>query len=154
MACPKLYDAFISHRGPDIKDTFAKQLYELLQERGCRAFLDREEIEGGDSIPFSIHNGICSSLVQIAIFSKRYAESSWCLDELVLMLQQRNDSLFIPVFYDVEPKELRSTDRGAYAAAFSYYRSKKKYPNKVNVWKEALASAADTSGYERSQYKE
>ncbi|GLJ30487.1 hypothetical protein SUGI_0603340 [Cryptomeria japonica] len=152
IASPKLYDVFISHRGPDVKKTLAKQLYHLLQERGCRAFLDREVIQGGDSIPFAIGNAICSSLVQIAIFSKGYAQSKWCLDELVLMLQEQPDALFIPVFYDVEPKELRSTDRGPYAEAFSCYQSKEKYLDKVKVWKEAFAAAADISGYEFSHF--
>ncbi|GLJ23352.1 hypothetical protein SUGI_0441830 [Cryptomeria japonica] len=86
IVSPKLYDIFISHRGPDVKDNLAKQLYELLKERERKAFLDRE---GGDSITSAIHNAICSSRVQIAIFSKAgYAESSMCLNELVLMLQQ------------------------------------------------------------------
>ncbi|GLJ33131.1 hypothetical protein SUGI_0666830 [Cryptomeria japonica] len=105
-ASSKQYDAFISHRGPDVKETLAKQLYEDLKARQSGAFLDRQEIEGGDSITSAIENAIRSSVVQIAIFSKRYAESKWCLEELVLMLQQ-TDALFIPVFYDVEPWELR-----------------------------------------------
>ncbi|GLJ30475.1 hypothetical protein SUGI_0603170 [Cryptomeria japonica] len=120
-------------------------------ERGCRAFLDREEIKGGDSIPFAIRNAICSSLVQIAIFSKGYAESSWCLDELHLMLQQ-TDALFIPFFYDVQPWELRhiKDEKSQYGVAFSDYRSKGRYLDKLDEWKNALKSAADVSGYELS----
>ncbi|XP_059063269.1 disease resistance protein Roq1-like [Cryptomeria japonica] len=149
---PILYDAFISHRGPDVKETLAKQLYHLLQERGCRAFLDREEIQGGDSIPFAIRNAICSSLVQIAIFSKGYADSSWCFDELVLMLQQPPDTLFIPVFYDVQPWELRhiENEKSQYAAAFSDRQRKGRNLDKLDEWKKALESAADISGYELS----
>ncbi|GLJ14111.1 hypothetical protein SUGI_0226300 [Cryptomeria japonica] len=152
---PKLYDAFISHRGPDVKQTLAEQLYDLLQERGCRAFLDREEIEAGDSISSAIYNAICSSVVQIAIFSKGYAESSWCLDELVFMLQQ-TDALFIPVFYDVHPWELRhvQNEKSQYTAAFSDYQRKGRNLDKLDEWKEALASAADISGYELSQYQD
>ncbi|GLJ52197.1 hypothetical protein SUGI_1110270 [Cryptomeria japonica] len=153
IASPKLYDAFISHRGPDVKHTLAKQLCDLLKARQCKAFLDLEEIEGGDSIPYAISSAIRSSVVQIAIFSKRYAESSWCLDELALMLEQ-TDALFIPVFYDVEPKELRCTERGAYAAAFSYHQSKGKYLDKLDEWKNALHSASNISGYEFVNYKD
>ncbi|GLJ33158.1 hypothetical protein SUGI_0667460 [Cryptomeria japonica] len=155
VASLKLYDAFISHRGPDVKETLAKQLYDLLKERGCRTFLDREEIEGGDSITSAIKNGICSSVVQIAIFSKGYALSSWCLDELVLMFQQ-TDALFIPVFYDVQPWELRhiqNNKKSQYAAAFRDYERKGRYLDKLGAWKEALARAADISGYELSQYQ-
>ncbi|GLJ33132.1 hypothetical protein SUGI_0666840 [Cryptomeria japonica] len=53
-ASPKQYDAFICHRGPDVKETLAKQLYERLKARQCGAFLDRQEIEGGDSITSAI----------------------------------------------------------------------------------------------------
>ncbi|XP_059067344.1 disease resistance protein Roq1 isoform X2 [Cryptomeria japonica] len=154
IASPKVYDAFISHRGPDVKDTLAKKLYERLQERGCQAFLDRPEIEGGDSIFSAISNGIRSSAVQIAIFSKGYAESQWCLDELVLMLEQTEaGALFIPVFYDVKPSELRYIkDKSQYASAFSTYESNDRNLDRLDVWKKALKSAADLSGYELSQY--
>ncbi|GLJ33153.1 hypothetical protein SUGI_0667240 [Cryptomeria japonica] len=152
----KLYDVFISHRGPDVKETLAKQLYELLQERGCRAFLDREEIEGGDSIPDVIENAIRSSVVQIAVFSKGYAHSSWCLEELVLMLDQQPDALFIPVFYDVEPWELRhiqNNKKSQYAAAFRDYERKGRYLDKLEKWKDALKAASYISGYEQSEHK-
>ncbi|GLJ33154.1 hypothetical protein SUGI_0667260 [Cryptomeria japonica] len=157
---PKQYDAFISHRGPDVKETLAKQLYKLLQERECRAFLDREEIEGGESITSAIENAIRSSVVQIAVFSKGYAESKWCLEELVLMLKQ-TDALFIPVFYDVEPWELRYIDtekrnekESQYTAAFRDHKSKGRNVDDLSKWKYALASAADISGYERSRHQD
>ncbi|GLJ33129.1 hypothetical protein SUGI_0666730 [Cryptomeria japonica] len=154
-AFSKQYDAFISHRGPDVKETLAKQLYERLKARQCGAFLDRQEIEGGDSITSAIENAIRSSVVQIAIFSKRFAESKWCLEELVLMLQQ-TDALFIPVFYDVHPWELRhiENNKSQYAAAFSDYRRNGRNVDKLDEWKKALAFAADISGYELSQYQE
>ncbi|XP_059077929.1 disease resistance protein Roq1-like [Cryptomeria japonica] len=155
IASPKLYDAFISHQGPDVKETLAKHLYHLLRERGCQAFLDRPEIQVGDSIPFALRNAICSSFVQIAIFSQGYAESSWCLDELVLMLQQ-TDALFIPVFYNVQPWELRhiENEKSQYAEAFSYYERRGRYPDKLDEWRRALKSAADISGYELSQHQD
>ncbi|XP_059076036.1 disease resistance protein RUN1-like [Cryptomeria japonica] len=154
-ASSKQYDAFISCRGPDVTETLAKQLYELLQARGCRVFLECEEKEWGASIPFAIRDGICSSAVHIPIFSKAYAESSWCLEELVLMLEQF-DALFIPVFYDAEPWELRRIENkdSAYAAAFSGYESRGWKLDKLEEWKTALVSASEFSGYEYSQNKD
>ncbi|XP_057871114.1 disease resistance protein Roq1 [Cryptomeria japonica] len=156
IASPKFYDAFISQRDPNVKETLGKHLY-LLQERGCQAFLDRQEIKRGDSIPFAIHNAICSSLVQIPIFSKGYAESKWCLDELVLMLEQPPaDALFIPVVNDVKPWELRHIENheSRYAVAFSDYRSKGRYLDKLDEWRNALKCAADISGYELGQHQD
>ncbi|KAH9288753.1 hypothetical protein KI387_032870 [Taxus chinensis] len=153
VASPRLYDAFISHRGPDVKETLASELFNSLQDSGYRAFLDSEEIQGGDSIPTTLHNAICSSLVQIAIFSPGYAHSKWCLDELVLMLQQ-SEALFIPVFYGVPPWHLRHIEKGSYAAAFSEYETKGRYLDKLGAWKKALNSASDVAGYELSKHKQ
>ncbi|XP_059070356.1 disease resistance protein Roq1-like [Cryptomeria japonica] len=149
-ATSKLYDAFISHRGPDVKETLAKDLYEVLANRGCRAFLDRLELEKGDSITSAIQSAIRSSVVQIAIFSPGYAHSSWCLDELVLMLEQRENgkSLFISVFYYVKPSDLRYIEKGAYAAAFSKYEDKGRNLHKLDRWKKALQSASEVVGFE------
>ncbi|GLJ34572.1 hypothetical protein SUGI_0695370 [Cryptomeria japonica] len=80
-----LYDVFINHRGSDSKQTLPLPLYESLEELGIRAFLDKEEMELGQSFPSAIETAINSVLVHIAIISKRYAESPWCLEELVLM---------------------------------------------------------------------
>ncbi|KAH9288755.1 hypothetical protein KI387_032872 [Taxus chinensis] len=153
VASPRLYDAFISHRGPDVKETLASELFNSLQDSGYRAFLDSEEIQGGDSIPTTLHNAICSSLVQIAIFSPGYSHSKWCLDELVLMLQQ-SEALFIPVFYGVPPWHLRHIEKGSYAAAFSEYETKGRYLDKLGAWKKALNSASDVAGYELSKHKQ
>ncbi|GLJ14935.1 hypothetical protein SUGI_0243740 [Cryptomeria japonica] len=149
-ATSKIYDAFISHRGPDVKETLGRQLYQLLEDRGCRAFLDRLEMEVGDSISCAINSAICSSVVEIAIFSKGYAHSSSCLDELVLMLHQRDhkSSMFVPVFYDVKPSDLRYIDNGPYGAAFSKYEREGRNLDKLDGWKKALVSASDLVGFE------
>ncbi|XP_059064371.1 disease resistance protein Roq1-like [Cryptomeria japonica] len=142
----KIYDVFINHRGPDVKDALARQLYDSLEELGIRSFLDKEEIEIGHSFPSTIETAIRSAAVHIAIFSKGYAESPWCLAELVLM--QQSQAKIIPVFYDVKPWELRYIEKGAYAGAFIEYGKKSRYQEKHKEWKEALQSISFTTGYE------
>jgi hypothetical protein len=82
----KSYDVFINHRGPDVKTTFATDLYRSLSSRGLRVFLDKPELEVGQNISPQILHAIETSFIHIAIFSLTYAESNWCLDELVHML--------------------------------------------------------------------
>ncbi|GLJ52626.1 hypothetical protein SUGI_1120070 [Cryptomeria japonica] len=146
-ASRKIYDAFLNHRGPDVKETLAFALYDSLEEEGFKTFLDDMEIELGDPIPSAIQDAIYSSKVQIAIFSPRYAESSWCLDELVLMLETK--ARFIPIFCDVKPFELRYPDKGVYAAAFAKHEEKGRFSEeRRDQWKEALHSSSLISGYE------
>ncbi|XP_057846543.2 disease resistance protein Roq1 isoform X2 [Cryptomeria japonica] len=144
----KLFDVFINHRGPDVKGTLATQLYNSLQQLRIAAFLDSQEKELGNSFPSIIETAIRSAKVHIAIFSRRYAESSWCLDELVLMLE--STAKIIPVFYEVEPWELRHIEKGVYAEAFLKYEEKGRYLEKLNTWKEALQSLSFTAGEEFS----
>ncbi|GLJ37245.1 hypothetical protein SUGI_0755440 [Cryptomeria japonica] len=142
----KLYDAFISHRGPDVKETVAFALYESLEEMGFWTFLDDQELQLGDSIEPSLKNAIYYSSAQIAIFSPGYAESPWCLDELVDMLKTK--VLFIPVFCDVDPSDLRYPDKGVYAPAFAKHQKKKRFSKeRLQQWKAALHSSSLISGY-------
>ncbi|XP_057846603.2 disease resistance protein RPV1-like [Cryptomeria japonica] len=146
----KLFDVFISHRGPDVKGTLAFELYYCLQELGYKTFLDSYEMELGDSFPSAIKNAINSASVQIAIFSKGYAESPWCLAELVLMLHTK--AKIIPVFYDVTPSDLRHIQKGVYSDAFAQYKQKGRYLNKLTEWEEALNTVSFMYGYEFSKH--
>ncbi|KAH9290028.1 hypothetical protein KI387_034145, partial [Taxus chinensis] len=146
----KLYDVFINHRGPDVKETLAKDLYKSLHELQHSVFLDSEELELGDVFPSNIETAIRSSSVHIAIFSRGYADSVWCLAEFALMLE--TDAKIIPVFYDVAPWELRFIGKGVYAEAFSNYEEKGRYLDKLEGWKESLQSVSDITGYECSKH--
>jgi hypothetical protein len=101
------HDVFISHRGPDVKKGFASHLYRRLLSYGLRVFLDQPELQRGDYFTHQIHDAIRSASVHVAIFSSGYADSNWCLDELVQMLDSKTP--IIPVFYGVKPAELRWT---------------------------------------------
>ncbi|GLJ33351.1 hypothetical protein SUGI_0670920 [Cryptomeria japonica] len=142
----RLYDVFINHRGPDVKQTLATQLYNSLEQLGIRAFLDSEEKELGNSILSTIETAIRSAKVHIAIFSKRYAESAWCLAELVLMSESK--AKIIPVFYEVKPSDLRRIETGVYAEAFIKYEEKGRYLEKLREWKETLHSVSFIAGEE------
>ncbi|GLJ33560.1 hypothetical protein SUGI_0674840 [Cryptomeria japonica] len=148
----RVFDVFINHRGPDVKNTLAAHLYNSLKALGIKTFLDSEEKELGDSFPSLIETAISSASVHIAIFSKRYAESAWCLAELVLMSQSKGK--IIPVFYQVEPWELRYFEkegekRGVYAEAFVKHEGKNRYPDKqLDEWKKTLQQISYTAGHE------
>ncbi|GLJ43802.1 hypothetical protein SUGI_0911870 [Cryptomeria japonica] len=141
----RLFDVFINHRGPDVKLTLATELYNSLKDLNIKAFLDSEEKELGISFRLAIETAIRSASVHIAIFSKKYAESPWCLAELVLMLQSK--AKIIPLFYQVEPVELRYIEKGVYAGAFLEYEEKGRYLDKIEEWKEALQKVSYSAGY-------
>ncbi|KAM7474449.1 hypothetical protein LguiB_021692 [Lonicera macranthoides] len=54
-----------------------------LVQAGYRTFRDDYEIERGQNLKPELDKAIKSSRISIIVFSKDYASSPWCLDELV-----------------------------------------------------------------------
>ncbi|KAK2992851.1 hypothetical protein RJ640_011944, partial [Escallonia rubra] len=81
-----------------------------------------DDIERGGNLNWELDKAIKGSQISIIVFSKDYASSEWCLDELVMILDCKDTSRHtaFPVFYDVEPSEVRN-QRGSFADAFSRY---------------------------------
>jgi len=120
-----VYDVFINHRGSDVKNTLASHIYYRLKEQGLRVFLDKHELQKGVKVKPQIEEAIQTAPLHIAVLSPRYAESSWCLNELVLMLESRKRIL--PVFYGVKPSDLRRTrgGDGVYARSLDVLEKKR-----------------------------
>jgi len=116
-----VYDVFISHRGPDVKKGIASHIYHRLKDLGLAVFLDQPELQRGENLNLQLEGAIQTASVHIAIFSPGYANSHWCLHELLLMVD--SGSTIIPVFYDVQPSDLRWTRGGdrVYARALSIF---------------------------------
>ncbi|GJW77156.1 NB-ARC domains-containing protein [Tanacetum coccineum] len=85
----------------------------------------------------------------IIIFSKNYASSSWCLRELVKILERKqieNPKHEVRIiFYDAKPDAARKQKR-SYAEAFREHEISNS--TEVGKWKEALSMAADLSGFD------
>eukprot|EP01018_Ginkgo_biloba_P032065 Gb_09090 [translate_table: standard] len=147
----RIYDVFINHRGPDVKNTLASSIYHWLQRTGLLVFFDTEEFQPGEQLQHAVAEAIRTASVHIAIFSKGYAESPWCLNELSSMLKTREK--IIPVFYDVEPSDLRRLEKGVYADAFMQHEKKNRYESHMlEEWKNALKKVADYSGLELKKF--
>jgi hypothetical protein len=148
------YDVFINHRGPDVKKTFASHLYRRLLSYGLRVFLDQPELQRGDYLTPQIEDAIRSASVHVAIFSPGYADSIWCLNELVQMLESK--APIIPVFYHVKPTELRWTlgKKTSYAQALEKLERKTDLQTQrhdsttIENWRNALSKVAYISGFE------
>ncbi|XP_024959640.1 TMV resistance protein N-like [Cynara cardunculus var. scolymus] len=138
------YDVFLSFRGKDTRRTFVDHLYLALQQKSIHTFKDDERIEKGKRISRELIDAIEDSRFYIIVFSKNYASSSWCLNELVKIMecQKMTQHTAYPVFYDVEPSEVR-TQSGAVGEAFAKHKKKKA----TEKWREALKQAANLSGF-------
>ena len=104
---PEKFDVFLSFRGEDTRYGFISHLYEALHKRGIHTFID-DKLPRGAKISTQLFKTIEKSTMSIIIFSENYASSTWCLDELAKIVEcKKNGQLMIPVFYKVNPSEIR-----------------------------------------------
>ena len=140
------FDVFLNHRGSELKKTFVSHLDAALHQVGCDPFLDAKSLVKGYRALSSINDALIGVRVHVAIFSPKYAESKYCLNELCDMLASKKP--LIPIFYNVEPENLRWPENkdGPFAKAFSHHMKKGRYQDVVK-WKGALKKAADIVGF-------
>ncbi|KAJ6978676.1 disease resistance protein RPV1-like [Populus alba x Populus x berolinensis] len=142
------YQVFLSFRGEDTRKNFTDHLYKALVDAGIHTFRDDDEIQRGENICFELQKAIQQSKISIIVFSKDYASSRWCLDELVMIMERKrnDDCIVLPVFYDVDPSEVRN-QTGSFAAAFvEHEKHYKEKMERVNGWRIALKEVADLAG--------
>nr|XP_043633001.1 disease resistance protein Roq1-like [Erigeron canadensis] len=142
------YDVFLSFRGVDTRNNFVDHLFAALHRAGLHTFKDDTMLGGGQPISEELLKAIRESRWAVVVFSKNYATSSWCLEELsnIMECHKQMGQMVLPVFYHVNPSDVRRQKRD-YATAFETHEDKFKGDmDKVNKWREALTAAARLSG--------
>ncbi|XP_076954534.1 disease resistance protein Roq1-like [Bidens hawaiensis] len=142
------YDVFLSFSGEDTRRTFVDHLYAALDQWGIFTFKDDERLEKGKRINDELLQAIEDSRVYIIVFSKSYASSSWCLNELLKIMEchKTNGRIAFPVFYDVDPSDVRK-QTGSVGEAFAKHKDNNN-KSEVRKWREALEAAANLSGWD------
>ena len=113
------YDVFISFRGEDTRYNITSHLHKALCNKQIDTFIDYK-LNRGDEISASLLEAIEKSQISVIVFSRDYASSKWCLEELVKILEcrEKNKQIVIPVFYGVDPSDVRH-QTGSFAKAFA-----------------------------------
>ncbi|KAJ8759305.1 hypothetical protein K2173_006825 [Erythroxylum novogranatense] len=140
------HHVFVSFRGEDTRHNFVCHLYDALSRKGLKTFVDNQ-LGRGEEINTALLQAIHHSKVSIIIFSENYASSSWCLDELLKIIEchETHNQIVIPVFYRVNPSDVRKQN-GTFEESFAKHSENPRYSNKIQKWKDALTQAANISG--------
>ncbi|KAG5223849.1 TMV resistance protein [Salix suchowensis] len=141
------YDVFLSFRGEDNRKSFTGHLYTALIQAGVHTFLDENELPRGEEISKHLLKAIQESKISIVIFSKGYASTRWCLNELVEILECKNrktGQIVLPIFYDIDPSDVRK-QTGSFAKAFD--KHEECFKEKVKEWRKALEEVGNLSGW-------
>ncbi|XP_031112109.1 TMV resistance protein N-like [Ipomoea triloba] len=147
FASSSYYDVFLSFREEDVRKNFVDHLYTSLEQRGIYTFKDDENLKREKSTSPVLEKAIEESSIAVVVFSEHYADSTWCLEELVKIMEA-NEQVVVPIFYGVDPSTVRK-QKGSFAEAFA--RHEKRFENegeKVKRWREVLRDVANLSGWD------
>ncbi|XP_031122189.1 disease resistance protein RLM3-like [Ipomoea triloba] len=135
------YAVFLSFMG-ETRRSFSDHLYTSLWEAGVATF------RKGNEISDELKQAIEGSEISVVVFSKNYAQSRWCLDELVKMVEckQKLGRKILPIFYHVTPSEVRK-QTGEFGIALNQH-IERFGEEIVNGWKAALTTVADLSAWD------
>ncbi|KAJ8759638.1 hypothetical protein K2173_009285 [Erythroxylum novogranatense] len=148
------HHVFVSFRGEDTRHNFVCHLDKALSGKGLKTFVDYQ-LRRGEEINTALLQAIHDSKVAIVIFSENYASSSWCLDELLKIIEchESHNQIVIPVFYRVNPSDVRKQN-GSFEESFAKHSENPRYSNKIQKWKDALTQAANISGRDSNAIRE
>ncbi|KAI9073766.1 hypothetical protein K1719_044263 [Acacia pycnantha] len=142
------YDVFISFRGSDIRHGFLSHMQNELARNNVDVYVD-ERMERGKEISTALKVAIGASAISLVIFSQGYASSTWCLEELVKIMECRkiHGQTVIPVFYNIDPSHVKR-QLGTYSDAFAKHEENfQNTSEKLQSWRSALTKTATLSGY-------
>ncbi|CAL9019749.1 unnamed protein product [Prunus brigantina] len=144
------FDVFLSfRRGEDTCTTFTDHLYHALLQRGVFVYRDELQLERGHFISQGIYRAVEESRISTVIFSSNYARSKWCLVELpkIIECMERMRQIVFPVFYDVNPHEVRH-QTGTFGNAFAEHEQVFGDNREIMpLWRNALTTVASISGF-------
>ncbi|CAG7881620.1 unnamed protein product [Brassica rapa] len=137
------FDVFLSFRGADTRNNFTGHLQEKLLGKGIDSFID-DRLRRGDDIT-ALFDRIEQSKIAIIVFSENYANSVWCLRELVKILQcrDRNQQLVIPILYKIDKSKLKNVRKTRFTGVTE---------DEIVSWEAAISTAVDISGYVVDRY--
>ncbi|CAN1333591.1 Disease resistance protein L6, partial [Linum perenne] len=142
------YEVFLSFRGPDTRHQITDILYRFLIHIKIHTFKDDDELRKGEGIWSNLVKAIDQSKIYIPIISKSYAHSKWCLKELAEIVEcQKRDNrrIILPIFYMVDPRDVRN-QTGPYQDAFK--KHVKSFDEKtIQSWKNAVNVVGTLKGW-------
>ncbi|XP_075659826.1 TMV resistance protein N-like isoform X2 [Castanea sativa] len=144
------YAVFLSFRGEDTREGFTSHLYKALCNKGINTFIDDIDLPRGEEISEKLIQAIKNSSILVIVFSENYAESKWCLDELAEIVECREKDQEVqirPIFYNVDPSEIRNQNGNFGIALANHEKKFKNNKDKVQRWRDALEKAAKASGW-------
>ncbi|KAF8085329.1 hypothetical protein N665_0671s0008 [Sinapis alba] len=147
-----IHHVFPSFHGEDVRKAFLSHVLKEFRSKGIDLFIDKD-IERSKSISPALIEAIRGSRIAIVMLSKNYASSTWCLNELVEIINCREEfgQTVIVVFYQVNPTDVKK--QAGYFGKVFRKTCKGKRQEEIQRWKHALTEVAQIEGYHSKNWE-
>lgn len=137
-------EVFLGFRCCDTGKGLANYLYVSLLSRGIKVFSFDDPSLIGKEFASEIQYAINHCKIFIPILSKNFASSTWCLNELVQMVdcKKKNGQRIMPIFYKVEPRDVRHVSK-SFKDKMLHFGRKSNY----GQWKQAFEEVGSVAGW-------
>ncbi|TKY68718.1 TMV resistance protein N [Spatholobus suberectus] len=166
------YHVFINCWGENVYRDFVSHLHSALSDAKVNTFLDYENLFMGMQLE-ELMRAIEGSQLAIVVFTKTYAESNTCLDELAKIIEchETYGQRVVPVFYEIDPSDVLNQigdfRKALEAAALKRFSRKHrgskvdqsilgitgKSINTLSRWSEAVTKAANLPGWDERKHR-
>ncbi|CAG7895178.1 unnamed protein product [Brassica rapa] len=135
---------FINYRGEELRYRFVSHLVAAFERDEINFFIDKNELRGTDLR--NLFARIHESRIALVIFSNRYAESSWCMNELAKIkeLADKEKLHVVPISYKLKVGDVRG-QTGKFGTKF-WNLARASTGDQIKTWKEALECISDKMG--------
>ncbi|KAK4285140.1 hypothetical protein QN277_001878 [Acacia crassicarpa] len=137
---------YLSLKGDDETCRFIDMLWAALETDDLNTFWDDKKLEPSDSIslPRYCRKAIKQSTISIVVFSKSYASSLWCLEELSKIAERILEPRYtvIPIFYDVLPSEVQNQTNSFESPFTKHEKMFTTNLRQVQSWRSAMKQVA------------
>ncbi|KAF8013789.1 hypothetical protein BT93_I1594 [Corymbia citriodora subsp. variegata] len=148
------YDVFVSFRGKDLRRNFISHLFSALRQSSIQCFSDDTREDIGEDIESKLFQAIRHARIALIVFSRNYADSKWCMNELVEILEcrkryQSHGHLVVPIFLDVKPEDILTLTSGSeFVQGFERLRGNDRDDGQIQKWRDALRETKHLSGFD------
>ncbi|XP_023640358.1 disease resistance protein TAO1-like [Capsella rubella] len=146
-----IHDVFPSFHGADVRKAFLSHVFKEFKAKGIDIFIDND-VPRNKPIGQELVEAIKGSRILIVLLSKNYASSTWCLNELVEIMNCSKElgQTVMTIFYKVDPTNVKK-QTGKFGKVFEE-TCKGKPEEDIRTWRHVLAEVAIIAGYHSSNW--
>ncbi|XP_028797861.1 TMV resistance protein N-like [Neltuma alba] len=143
---------YLSFIGDNETCRFTDSLWVALESNDLNTFWDDKKLDPGDYsivLPRHFLRAIRKSNIAIVVFSKSYASSIWCLEELSEIAERIHEPRYtvFPIFYDVDSSEVQKQSNSFEKAFAEHEQRFTTNLRTVCNWRLAIKQVANLPGW-------